>query len=215
MIVWTDVIGYIPELLGALVVFVIGLIVAVAVGMLMEKIVLFTRIDTFLASTGIDKEFERAGVRFNVARFFGRATYWFFLIVTIIAVVNILLPQQDARMLWTPVISFIPNVVAAVLILLGAAILAHFLRGVVQASVVGARLHASKFLGALTWWSIVVFGFMAALAQLNIAPVIIQTLITGVIVMFALAGGIAFGLGGKEYASHLLERFRHQIEDRK
>ena len=57
-----------------------------------------------------------------------------------------------------------------------------------------------------------IFGFLTALSQLRIATDIIQTLVTGLIAMLALAGGIAFGLGGKEYATHLLDRFRKQVE---
>ena len=60
----------------------------------------------------------------------------------------------------------------------------------------------------------VVFGFLAALIQIGIAAAILNTLITGLIAMLAIAGGIAFGLGGKDYANHLLERFRQQTEER-
>ena len=61
--------------------------------------------------------------------------------------------------------------------------------------------------------SIAIFGFLAALVQLNVATSIINTVITGVIAMVALAGGIAFGIGGKDYAAHLIAKFRDKIED--
>jgi hypothetical protein len=60
----------------------------------------------------------------------------------------------------------------------------------------------------------VVFGLLTALLQLGVAITVINTLITGLIAMLALAGGLAFGLGGKEYASHLLGQLREEIESR-
>ena len=58
------------------------------------------------------------------------------------------------------------------------------------------------------------FGLFAALVQLRVAVALINTLVTGLVAMLALAGGIAFGLGGKDYAAHLLERLREQFESR-
>jgi hypothetical protein len=112
------------------------------------------------------------------------------------------------------VLNYLPNVIAAVLIMLATFVVAHFLRKLVTASVMSAKLHSGPFLGTVTWWAIVVFGFLTALTQLNIATAIIQTIITGFIAMLALAGGLAFGLGGKDYANHLLNRLKDRTESR-
>ena len=212
--VWAEVVAFIPLLLGAAIVFIIGLIVSSGLGHLVEKVLAASRIDTAFAKTGITKEFERTGIRFDISRFFGRLTYWFFLIVTILSVANILLGEgNNVFNLLEPILGYIGEVVKAILILIGTVLLANFLKHVVRASVLGARLHSSKMLAAIAWWAIVVFGFMAALIQLGIAVQVINTLVMGIIAMLALAGGIAFGLGGREYASHLLERFRDQMEN--
>jgi hypothetical protein len=75
-------------------------------------------------------------------------------------------------------------------------------------------LHAAGFLGTLTWWAVVFFGFFAALSQLGVAVALINSLVTGFVAMLALAGGIAFGLGGKDYAAHLLNKLRENVENR-
>ena len=110
------------------------------------------------------------------------------------------------------VLLYIPNVIVAVLIMLAAVVIANALRHVVRASVKGAQLHASNFLGSLTWWAMVVFGFLAALSQLGIATAIVNSIVTGFVAMLALAGGIAFGLGGKDYAASLVNRLREHTE---
>ena len=97
--------------------------------------------------------------------------------------------------------------------MLAGVMLANFLKSLVKASVASAKLHNANFLSSLAWWVVIIFGFLAALIQIGIAATIINTLITGLIAMLAIAGGLAFGLGGRDYAAHLIEKFRRQTEE--
>jgi hypothetical protein len=74
-----------------------------------------------------------------------------------------------------------------------------------------ARLGGASFLGALAWWAITIFGLLAALTQLNIAESVINALVYGVIAMLAIAGGLAFGLGGRDAAADLIRRARENM----
>jgi len=133
--------------------------------------------------------------------------YWF-------VVISFLLASSDILGLFAfssflrDVLFYIPSIAAAVLIMLATVMLANFTRKVVTASVMSARLHGAHFLGSLTWWAIVIFGFLTALVQLNVATSVINTVITGFIAMLALAGGLAFGLGGRDYAAYLISRLK-------
>jgi hypothetical protein len=210
---WMGFANFVPNLIAAIVVLSIGLIVAAGLGALVEKIFEGLRLDTFLEKVGLKPFFERAGLRLRASYFLGRLVYWFIVIAFLLAVSQTL-GLYALSLFLTNVVNYLPNVIAAVLIMLAALILAGFLRRVVTASVMSAKLHAARFLGSLTWWSVVVFGLLAALQQLNIASAIIQTLVTGFIAMLALAGGLAFGLGGKDYANHLIGRLRDHTETR-
>ncbi len=208
---WVGVINFLPNLLGALIVFVVGLIVAAGLSALVEKLFQAIRLDNFLARLGIQPYFERAGLKLRGAHFLGQLVNWFLIIAFLLAASDILGLASLSSFL-RDVLFYIPNIVVAVLIMLAAVMLGNFLKHVVVASVLSAKLHAAHFLGTLTWWAVIIFGLFAALVQLNIAVTIINTLITGVIAMFALAGGLAFGLGGRDYAAHLLQKFREQTE---
>lgn len=209
--VWIGVINFIPKLIGALIVFIIGLIVAAVFGSVIEQIIRAIRLDNLLRKMGVSVYIERAGMSLNSAKFFGRLVYWFFVIVFILAVSNILGLEVFSNFLGQ-VLLYIPNVIVSVLIMLATLVVARFLKSLTSASVLSARLHASKFLGSFVWWVVVIFGFITALMQLGINVYILQTLITGLIAMLALAGGIAFGMGGKDYAARLVEKFRQQTE---
>ncbi len=208
---WVGFMEYVPRIVGALIVLIIGLIVAAGLDALVEKIFEMIKLDSFLEKLGLKPIFERAGLKLRGAYFLGRLVYWFVVIAFLLAVSDSLGLYALSGFL-TSVLNYLPNVIAAVLILLAALVVGHFLRRIVTASVLSAQLHAAHFLGTLVWWVVVVFGFLAALSQLDIASQIIQTLVAGFIALLALAGGLAFGLGGKDYASHLLEKLKDRTE---
>ena len=211
--VWVRFASFVPNLVGALLVLIIGLIVAAGLGAIIEKAFEALRLDSFLEKLGLKPYFDRAGLRLRAAYFLGRLVYWFIAIAFLLAVSDSLGLYALSGFL-NSVLAYMPNVIAAVLIMLATVVLGNFVRGIVMASVMGAKLRAPHFLGTLTWWSIVVFGFLAALSQLNIAVTIIQSIVTGFIAMLALAGGLAFGLGGKDYANHLLNKLRERTDSR-
>jgi hypothetical protein len=208
---WYGFADFIPRLVGAIIVLIIGLIVAAGLGALVEKIFESIRLDVFLKKIGLEPFFERAGLRLRGSYFLGRLVYWFIIVAFLLAAADSLGLYALSQFLQS-VLNYIPNVIAAVLIMLAAVVLANFLRRLVSASVMSAKLHAAHFLGSLTWWTIVIFGFLAVLTQLNIAASIIQSIVTGFIAMLALAGGLAFGLGGRDYAAHLVSKLKERTD---
>jgi len=210
--VWAPIAAFIPEFIAAMIVLIIGLIIAAGLRALLERIIGALHLDGALRKMGLETFLERAGMHLNSGKFIGGLVYWFFVVVVVLAASDILGLWGLSTFL-NEVLAYFPNVIVAVLIMLAAFVIANFLRHVVRSSVMSARLHSSKFLGTLTYWSIVVFGFLAVLLQLGVAVQLIQTIVTGFIAMLALAGGIAFGLGGRDYAAHVIERFRHHTED--
>lgn len=204
---WMSVVYFLPNLIGALIILIVGLLIAAGLGRLVEKVFDMLKFDSFLQKLGLGPHVERAGLRLRGSRFLGRLVYWFLVIAFLLAAVNALNLTVFASFL-SQVLAYLGNVVAAVLIMFAAIVLGNFVRGVVSASVASSRLQGATFLGALSWWAIIIFGFFSALLQLHIAESIINTLVMGVIAMLALSGGLAFGLGGREYAQELIRKMR-------
>lgn len=208
---WVQVLSWLPSLLGALVVFVVGLIVAAGLGSLVEKIIGALKLDALLRKLGVEEYTKRANMELNSGHFLGQLVYWFMVLAFLLAASDILGFYALSSFL-RDVLLYLPNLVIAVLIMVAALVVANLVRHLVRASVMSAKLHAAKFLGSLAWWVVIVFGGLAALVQLGIAVSIINTVITGFIAMMALAGGLAFGLGGKDYAANLMRRFQEELE---
>ncbi len=208
---WLGAIDFLGKLIGALVVMIVGLIVASTLGAIVERVIELVKLDKLLKGLGIEEYLHKGGLSLNSGKFLGKVVYWFLVIVFLLAAVEILGFYVLSDFL-RQILLYIPNVVAASLIMLASFVLANFLRKLVKASVKSANLHGANFLGSLTWWAVVIFGFFASLQQLGVAVSIINTLVIGLVGMIALAGGLAFGLAGKDYASHLIDKFREHLE---
>lgn len=204
------VVGFVPNIIGALIVFIIGWIIAVGLGKLVKQVVDAIKVDQVLEKMGVKEVLEKADLRLDSGAFVGALVRWFLIIVFLLAVTEILrLPEVTGFL--RDVLLYVPNIIIAVVIMLAAVLLANVSHRIVKASVSAAGLASADFLATLTRWAIFVFAFLAALIQLGIAPALINTLITGLIAMLAIAGGLAFGLGGKEYASQLIEKVRRDM----
>lgn len=208
---WIGFIGTLASIVGALVILIIGLIVAAGIGALVEKVVNMVKLDKLLVSLGLQEYFERANMKVNSGKFFRKLVYWFLVVVFLLAATDVLGFYSLSGFL-REVLLYVPNVIVAVLIMLSAFVIGHFLRNVVRASVKSAHLHGAGFLASLTWWAVVIFGILAAFSQLGVAVAVVNALITGLIAMLALAFGLAFGLGGKDYAASLIAKLREHTE---
>ncbi|OGY60773.1 MAG: hypothetical protein A3I31_03070 [Candidatus Colwellbacteria bacterium RIFCSPLOWO2_02_FULL_44_20b] len=208
---WSGVIGFIPAFLGAVILFILGLIVAAVLGTLVEKLIAALKIDSLLTKVGVEPYLERAGLKLNAGKFLGKIIYWFVVLAFLLVVADILKFSAFVLFLQS-VLNYIPSIIIAVLIMLATFVVANFLKSVIKASMMSARLHAGKMLGELTWWVVVIFGLFAALIELGIAEGLIMTVITALLAMLALAGGIAFGLGGKDHAGRILNKLGERLE---
>lgn len=210
---WGRFINFLPTLVGAVLVFVAGWIVAVALGKVIEHIVKMIKIDEAMEKAGTKERFKKAGVNLNVAKFLGGLVKWFLILVFLMAATDILKLVQVTNFL-NSIILYLPNVVVAAVILAVAFLVANFVYAVVKGSTKVAGIVSATLLATVAKWAIIVFGFLAALTQLGIASSLINTLFMGLVAMLALAGGLAFGLGGKDEAAAILRKLRHEITEK-
>lgn len=209
---WSGFIGFLPNLLGAIIVFIIGWLIASILGKLTVQVIRLLRIDSVLEKIGFKKSFEKASLKLDSGRFLGELVKWFFIIVFLMAATDILDMSQVTEFL-RQILLYIPHLIVAVLILLAAVLIANFLQRLVKASVEAAGLRSANFLAAVTKWSILVFAILAALLQLGVVPSLIQTIFTGVIAALVISAGLAFGLGGKDLAAQLLEKLKRDVSN--
>ncbi|MFA5386717.1 MAG: hypothetical protein WC297_03575 [Candidatus Paceibacterota bacterium] len=208
---WNAFIVFLPTLLGGLIVFLVGLIIGNGIAQLVEKLIDALKVDSLLEKIGFKEFTDKAGIHLDSGYFLGQITKWLILLSFLVAACNIWGLYAVGDFI-TSIVKYLPNVLVAVLILLAAIVLGEYFAKFVQASVAGAGLKYQKLLAAMSRWVFIIFGVIAALSQLKVATYIVNTLFTGIIAMLALAGGLAFGLGGKDFAQDLLARFKKDLE---
>lgn len=213
--VWASILSVLPQFIFAVVLLLLGLLVAHLLHEAVVRVVGVLKVDEALQKLEVHDLIQKAGVDFHAGKFLGWLVKWFIIILTLIVVADTLQWNQVTIFL-SQVVVYLPNVLIAVVILLVGTLLGRFVQDVIAGAFKAAKMKTAGFLGGLAKWAIYIFSFMAALVQLGIAESLIQTLFTGFIAMIALAGGLAFGLGGREHASKLLDAIMQDFnkEDR-
>jgi len=208
---WYTVGGVLPAILAAVIWFVVGWIVGVALYHVVVEVVKALRLNEALRATGIHEAASRAGFTLDVGKFLGLLVQWFVILVFLVAALDILQLSSVTMFLQTVVLMFLPRVIVAALMIILGAIAAEVVKGLVMHSARAVGAHGANLAGTVSKWSIMVFAILAALNQLNIAPELIQTLFQGIVVAAALSFGLAFGLGGKDAAARTIDRVRNEI----
>jgi hypothetical protein len=212
--IWLGIADFIPTFLAAVVIAIVGWIVGAIFYKLIVQLVKLARIDNALKSAGVEKFVEKAGLRLDAGVFLGALVKWFFIIVFLVAALDVLGLSQVTSFLKDVVLGYLPQVIVAVLIVLVAAVVAEAMQKVVVGTAKATNMKSANFAGTVTKWAIWIFAILTAIMQLGIAVTFINTLFTGVIIAVSLALGLAFGLGGQEAAAKYIEKLKGDISDR-
>ncbi len=207
---WVRIISFIPRLLGALVVIIIGVLVANIVRWIVERLVETTKLQTAFDQLQFAQTLRSAKLNTNLATIIGSFVQWIIVILFLIPSASILgLPQVSDIL--NSIIRYLPNVGIAVVILFLGALFAEFIANVTRATAAGLGSRAATSLSVVGRYIIYVFAGLAALSQLGIAPQVINILLTGFVAAAAIATGLAFGLGGQNAASDLIAKVRRDF----
>ena len=210
---WLGILDFIPALIGALVVFIIGWFIALAIGRVITEILIRIKFNELFERTDWKQALEKAKLSVNPAEFLGAIVKWILVIVFLLAAVEILIPESDKFLgFLRDIVNYLPNVFVAALIFVVAVIIADIAEKIVVAAVEKMRVGYSHIAGVIVKWAIWITAIFAILLQLGVAEEMTQTLFAGIVAFFVIAGGLAFGLGGKEVAAEILQEVKRRVK---
>jgi hypothetical protein len=209
---WQGFLNFIPSLLAAIVVFVIGWFIAEVIGKIVARILRVLKLDQIFERAKWKEALEAAEIKVKISDFIGGICKWVLVIVILSISVEILGLKGFADLLHQLII-WLPNLIVAVAIFVVAVIVADILNRLIKASVQKIGIKYGGFLSALVRWAIYVFAGLAILDQLQVSKNLVNSLIMAFFGMIALAFGLAFGLGGKEPAAKLIEDLKRKISE--
>jgi hypothetical protein len=207
----TKITAFLPELIGAIIIFILGWIVARLFKLAVVKLLILVRFDKATDKTGVKGFLNKGNITKAPSEIIGSLVYWFAMILVIIASLDALgLPIVSD--LLNSIFLYIPNVVAAIIVLILGLLLGNLLSAVVRTAAANAGLKSAEGLGKLALYAIVFFSGAIALIQLDIGEEIVGAAFVIAFGAAALALGLAFGLGGKDVAADYLKRW---LEEKK
>lgn len=203
-----------PQIFLAGLLVILGAVVGTGLARLIEKGVMFLKIDKVLESAGVTKLVARSGYTLNAGMLLGGLVQWFIVVIFLVAAFDVLGLTQVNIFLREVALSYLPRVIVAVLILIAAALVAEALHNMVVGTSRAAQIRSHYLLGTTARFAIWAFAILAALNELHVATAFIQTLFTGIVVALSLALGLSFGLGGRDAAARYIERLSSELEDK-
>lgn len=203
--------SFLPRLLGASALFIIGVILANWAKKITTKIVTAVNLQHLVKNTGVEKFLKQAELPHAVEEFLGQTVRWIIILIFFITTMNLLGLTAVSQVL-SSILAYIPNVIGAILILALGILVAGLLESMVKGALTELDGKIARLLGKVTSYTIVVFAILAAISQLKIAEQFIHTLFAGVVAMLALGIGLAIGLGAKDTVSEIIKHWYKQLK---
>jgi hypothetical protein len=207
---WEGFISFLPNFLIALIVFIIGWLIALGVGKLVAEILARVGFNKLFEKDGWKEAMEKADVKVNAGDFVGAIVKWVLVIVFLSITVTIL-GFSEFNVFLDGVMFWLPNLIIATAIFVVGVVIADMAEKLIKVWVKKMGINYADFIGTVAKWAIYIFSGMAILVQLGIAEALINTLLTGFVATLALAFGLAFGLGGKDAAAKAIQDAKDKL----
>jgi small-conductance mechanosensitive channel len=200
---WTKVANFIPNLFGALVVVLLGFVVAKLLDTLLSKLLAKLGLDRVMGGTGLTKLMSRAGIKVPISTLVGKIVYWFVLLIFLVSAAESLGLQRVSATLDVLAL-YLPKVFAGALVLLVGVLLAQLANGLVRGAAEGVGLDYAQGLGRVAQVLVIIISISVAISQLEIKTDLLNHVIVIGLITVGLAIALAMGLGSRDIAGQIL-----------
>ena len=203
--------SYVPSLAGAIAILVVGWLIAKLVEAVMVRILKAVRLDVVSEKAGITKVLAQGDIKISISELFGAIVYWLVILVVLATAMNALNLTVAATLL-SRLAEYVPNIIAALFVLVAGSFLAVFVASIVRTATSNAGIGTAKILGKLVQVIIVIFTVLVAIEQLNIATAIVGLAVNIILMSFGIGLALAFGLGCKDIAGKAMQDLLNSIK---
>lgn len=201
---WTAVGDYLPNIFAALVLLVLALLIAKLAQSVVEKVLQLVKFDKLVKNKQVEKGLSTAEISVDFIALAGRIAFWVVIIIFAITIVDVL--ELDAlRDVIRNLLGYLPNVLAAAIVLTVAVAGGRLVRDVFKASLNRMRIDFAHTIATVSYYVIILFGTVMAVDQLGFDTTILAANLTVIVAGVVLALALAFGLGGRDLAGRVLE----------
>jgi len=205
---------FVMALLGVLAILVVGWIIARIVKRLVLKILNVISLDRICEQIKLNDILSKGGIKYSVSELISVVSYWLVLLIALVIAVNTVGLTAAADIL-NRIILYIPNIIAAIFVLILGMFVATFLSSVVQAATANAGVTQSKLLAKLVEVITIIFTIAIIFEQLRIGAAIVEKVVTILLGSIGLGLAIAIGLGCKDLVGEWVSDFIGRIRTKK
>ncbi|HIZ51006.1 MAG TPA: mechanosensitive ion channel [Candidatus Pseudomonas excrementavium] len=214
---WTKVASFIPNLVTALIIVLLGFVIARIVDAVLSKGLAKLGLDRLMTGAGVTKMLSRIGIASPVSAVIGKIIYWFIILTFVVSAAETLgLARVSATL--DAFALYLPKVFGAALILLAGLLLSHLVAGMVRGTVESIGADYAGGISRLVQGLLVIITVSLAIGQLQIETQLLNTVIAIVLVSFGAAAALAMGLGSRDTVSQIIAgvylRELYQVGDR-
>jgi len=202
---WTQLAGFVPQLLAALVLLFVGWILANLARTGVVKLLDILRFDSLAEKTGIEAFLKQGHLDISLSRIIANLVYWVIIFIVIVTVANSLGLHMVAE-LFNKVVLYIPNLIVAILVLVFGVLIARFINRLVFAYLNNIGVQGALTISTLAEYAVIIFVVFVALEQLEIGTTLLTAAFQIGFGAIGLAFALAFGLGGREWAAGVIKR---------
>lgn len=201
------IINFVPKFIAGLIILLIGIVIASLVKKIVVELFRILKVEILLRKYG----FPESKGELSWSAILSEIVRWFVIVLFLIPTADVWGLPQIVTVLNTFLL-YLPNVFVAAIIAMIGFVFARLGHDVVLASMKGVSSETAQAVASVTRWAINIFVLLAILNQLGVAVELVRILFTGFVAMFAIAGGIAFGLGGQGIAKDILAEIKKRFK---
>ena len=203
----SGILTYLPQLFGGLLVLLAGLLIAAALKKGVSVLFRAIKVEKWLEEAGVAK-----GKSVTVwVELFAELVRWTVIVLFLIPAAEIWGIPRVTNVL-NQLLLYVPNVFIAAIVGLVGAVAANFVSDIIRHGSTAIGSKSANAISSIAYSAIIFFTVLIILNQLGVASDLIRILFTGIVAMLAIAGGLAFGLGGKDLARDILEQIRKKLK---
>ncbi|MDD4879178.1 MAG: hypothetical protein PHR22_01825 [Candidatus Omnitrophica bacterium] len=199
---WAALVPYLSKIVIALVVLVIGMLIAKAVEKLIVQALKIARFDVLSEKAGIASILAKGEIKHTLSELLGVVIYWLLILVLVIITLTIAgLPPTGYL---DKVVEYAGQVVLSIFVLVLGLFFASLIGSIVRTMASNAGIATAKNIGQIAQIVIVVITILTVLPMLNVRTFVLDTAIVVILAAVGLALGLAFGLGSKDIAGKIM-----------
>jgi hypothetical protein len=195
--------GYIPAIAGAIVILIVGWLIAKLVETIIVRVLKAVRLDVASDKAGLSNVLAQGEIKLTISEIIGAVIYWIIVLVVIATALGTL-NLTIAADLVARLIEYVPNILGAIFILIAGTFLADFISKIVITTASNAGIAKARLLAKITKFVLITFALIIAVEQLKIASTLIVLAVNIILISIGLGIALAFGLGCKDIAGKFI-----------